>query len=151
MDILQRIWRLLSSGLKWHLLWLWHDKFMIGVSVCAFNSEQHVLLCRHRFWASGSWGLPSGYANKGETLESAVIREVEEELGLSLEVTKLLRLRSGFKLRIEATFLGHIQSGTPVPNRREILEAKYFDLNELPTGLLESHGELISLAQQHLK
>lgn len=124
---------------------------MIGVSVCAFNTEQRVLLCRHRFWAPGSWGLPSGYANRGETLEAAIIREVEEELGLRLEVNKLIRLHSGYKLRIETTFLGYIKSGTPVPNRREIIEAKYFDPNQLPDGLLESHRDLIVLAQQQLK
>lgn len=52
-----------------------------------FNSKKEILFI-HR---NGKWDLPKGKAEKKEDMETAAIREVEEETGVTgLEITKFL-------------------------------------------------------------
>src|SRR5581483_2231352 len=96
-----KIWRLLHGPLQWYLLWFLHHKFIIGVSGIILDEQNRVLLLRHRYWRAGSWGLPGGYAERSETLEETLCREVREETGYAIEVTKHLGIVSGYKLRLE--------------------------------------------------
>lgn len=41
-----------------------------------------VILARNRRWPENMFGLISGFLEKGETPEAAILREVQEELGL---------------------------------------------------------------------
>lgn len=40
-------------------------------------------------YMNGLWGLPGGRVERGEALMDAAVREVEEEMGLSVEMTSL--------------------------------------------------------------
>lgn len=144
-EILSKIWNLFQSNTKWHLLWIFHNKFMIGVSGIVFNKDQKILLLKHRFWKKDSWGLPSGYIKKRETLEHGLAREVKEETGLNIKVDRLININSGFKLRIECTFVGQCEDMIIQDkiNEGEILDAKFYSVDELPVGLLETHRKLI--------
>jgi len=147
--ILAKIWGPLQSNYKWHILWAFHDKFMIGVSGVIFDKDDNVLLLKHRFWKKDSWGLPSGYTQKREKLEDGIKREIEEETKLKVTIAKLLNLNSGFKLRIECTYIGYCDdTSTFSANTNEILDAKFFPTNNLPKGLLDTHKKLIELAVQ---
>jgi 8-oxo-dGTP diphosphatase len=148
--ILVRIWKLLRGSFQWYILWLAHDKFIIGVSGVVLNDAGEILLLRHRYWKAGSWGLPSGYTNKSERLEEALAREVREETRYSIETLRQLRLVSGYKLRLEVSFLGRITGGTLKIDPNEVLEARFFPPTQLPDGLLESHRELVKLALPHI-
>lgn len=144
--LLVRIWRLLRGTPQWYILWLAHRKFIIGVSGVVTNDQGQILLLRHRFWRPGSWGLPSGYANRSETLENTLRREVREETGLEIQVTRFLRMVSGFRLRLEVSFLSHLSGGTLRLDPKEVIEARFFSQDALPEGLLPSHREIIKLA-----
>ena len=145
--LLVKIWKLFGGYLQWRTLWLFHSKFIIGVSTVILNQDRQVLLLRHTFWKTGSWGLPSGYANSGEALEDTVRRELKEETNLDVTIERLLRINSGFKLRLEATFLGRLSGGKMILDPKEVIEAKFFNLEELPSGLLASHKEIIEKYQ----
>jgi ADP-ribose pyrophosphatase YjhB (NUDIX family) len=54
--------------------------------------DNRLLLVKQRVSAERAWSLPGGRVEQGETLESAIVRELEEETGLSTEVVKLLYL-----------------------------------------------------------
>ncbi len=144
-DFVLRLWRSLRGVSQWYVLWFLHDKFMVGVSGVIEDGEGRILLLRHRFWKEGSWGLPGGYANKGERLEETVKREVREETGYEVEVMGLLRVVSGYRLRVEASYRGKFVGGVEHLDGREVLEARFFKRDELPASILPSHRELIRL------
>lgn len=142
-SFLVRIWKLIRGPLQWYLLWLMHDKFIIGVSGVVLDRENQILLLRHQYWKEGSWGLPSGYAKKTERLEDAFAREVFEETGYIIKTEFLLRIKSGYRLRLEVSYLGYLVGGNLQLDGREVLEARFFPMDELPKGLLQSHREII--------
>lgn len=142
--LIAKLWRLIRSPLQWRVLWLWHAKFMVGVTGVVRDDQGQVLLLKHRLWPEGrQWGLPTGYANKSETFEDTIVREVREETGLSVRVHQLVHLRSGYKLRVEVAYEAESMGGTLTVDSFEILEAKWFSPTDLPNGLQESHRSLI--------
>ncbi|MCW2880949.1 MAG: hydrolase [Sphaerisporangium sp.] len=144
-----RLWRLLRGPLQWRVLWIRHAKFMVGVTGVVRDADGNVLLLKHRFWPEGvQWGLPSGYANKGETFEDTVVREVREETGLHVRVRQLCYLKSGYRLRVEAAYEAEATGGTIGIDSFEILEARWFSPDSLPEGIQESHRLLINGKQE---
>jgi ADP-ribose pyrophosphatase YjhB (NUDIX family) len=143
-ELLTRLWRL-GKPLQWRFLWLMHPKFICGVTGVVRDGDGRVLLLRHRLWPPArQWGFPTGYANKGERHEDTIAREVREETGLSVKAGRLLKVRSGFKYRIEvyyeATLTGGLDSLSLDP--KEILEARLFSIDDLPAGMPQAHQEL---------
>jgi 8-oxo-dGTP diphosphatase len=143
-DLLARLWRL-GRPLQWRFLWLAHAKFICGITGVVHDGNGRVLLLRHRLWPPGrQWGFPTGYANKGERHEDTIIREVREETGLNVKAGRLLKVRSGYRYRIEAyyeaTLIGGLDGLTL--DQKEVLEARLFELTDLPTGMPEAHREL---------
>ncbi|MFF2626920.1 NUDIX domain-containing protein [Kitasatospora griseola] len=144
-----KLWRIIRGPMQWRVLWVWHAKFMVGVTGIVRDDEGRVLLLKHRLWPEGrQWGLPSGYANKGESFEETVVREVREETGLTVKVGELAYLKSGFKLRLEVAYEAMLVGGRIEVESFEILEARWFSPDDLPEGLQESHRELIHRQRQ---
>jgi 8-oxo-dGTP diphosphatase len=77
----------------------------LAVGAVVLREDGAVLLVRRaRPPAVGSWTLPGGKVEAGETLEQAIAREVHEETGLRVEVGAILETlvleREGFSYRI---------------------------------------------------
>ncbi|NDI35745.1 NUDIX hydrolase [Chengkuizengella sediminis] len=49
-----------------------------------------ILLVKQNVTSDRIWSLPGGRVEQGETLEEAIVREIEEETGLTTKVLKLL-------------------------------------------------------------
>ncbi|MEZ0074404.1 NUDIX domain-containing protein [Planotetraspora sp. GP83] len=144
-SLIARLWRSIGGSLQWRILWIFHAKFMVGVTGIVRDEDGRVLLLRHRLWPEGrQWGLPTGYAIKGETFQDTVVREVREETGLAVRPGELVQLKSGYRLRVEVAYEAEFVSGTVKIDSLEILEAKWFAASDLPEGLLESHRRLIA-------
>lgn len=144
--LLSRVWHRLAGRYQWRLLWLTQAKFMVGVAGVVFDESGRVLLLRHRFWPEGSWGLPGGYARRREVLTDALARELGEETGYRIDEVKVLEVVSGYRLRMEVVFTASLAGGSFERDDREVLEARFFDPDALPEGLLVSHRALIRQA-----
>ena len=143
--ILARVWRLGGQRWRWRVLWLVNPTFMVGVTGVVFNDAGQVLLLRHRFWRANSWGLPSGMAKRGETMEDAFAREVREETALEIGDIRLVREVSGFRLRVELHYAARITGGTLTLDAREILAAEFFAPDALPDGLMQGHRKTVRM------
>ena len=67
---------------------------MAVVAVALIAADRRVLMQRRRPEAQhgGLWEFPGGKVEAAETLTSALVREIEEELGLTLEADDLVPL-----------------------------------------------------------
>lgn len=61
----------------------------IAVSAAIFRAEKILLVRRARSPAKGFYSLPGGRVEFGESLEVALLREVEEETALTIEILGL--------------------------------------------------------------
>jgi 8-oxo-dGTP pyrophosphatase MutT (NUDIX family) len=96
------------------------------------------LLCRRAAKMNrhaGQWALPGGKVDEGETPETAALREVEEELGLTLDPTQVLGIlddygtRSGFVMTPIVVWGG--ADAELVPDPREVAHVLRIGLHEL--------------------
>ena len=80
----------------------------------------------------GYWAPPSGTIEPGESQEAAVIREVREEVGLTVRpVVKLWESLSLSGTHTLHWWRADYVDGTLVLNRREAAEARWVDLAEI--------------------
>src|ERR1041385_3852268 len=64
-------------------------KISVGcIAVIYDDMHQHILLTRRT--DNGLWCLPGGRVDPGESVEETCIREVREETGLEVEVTRFI-------------------------------------------------------------
>ena len=114
-------------------------KIRLGCSAAIFNEEGKVLLTRRQ--DNGQWCMPSGGMEAGESVEEAILREVFEETGLRVRVTRLVGVYSdpnqlvvyqdGNKVQIVALhFQAEIVSGT-LGLSDETSDFGYFSLEEM--------------------
>ncbi|MFF5101579.1 NUDIX hydrolase [Streptomyces sp. NPDC000134] len=131
-QLLVRLWRALRP-VQGRLMWCLNAKFVVGVTGVVRDGEGRVLLLRHRMWPPGrQWGLPSGFAHKGEDFRRTVVREVKEETGLDVTVGELVMLNSGLRTRLEVAYEARLAGGELRLDPMEILEARWCRPEELP-------------------
>jgi 8-oxo-dGTP diphosphatase len=62
----------------------------VGVGAVARLGDALLLVRRGHGPGAGSWSVPGGHVEMGETLHEALVREVEEETGLEVVVDRFL-------------------------------------------------------------
>jgi 8-oxo-dGTP diphosphatase len=93
---------------------------------------------------SGLWSFPAGYVNRGEVLEEAAVREVDEELGLSVQLTGLVGVYSQRDNPVVlVVYAGEIQAGQPRPDGHEVSEVRWFPLDGLPADMAFPHDRRV--------
>lgn len=63
---------------------VWDNPLPVVIALVSYQDQ--ILLARNAQWPAGRYSFISGYLEKGEAPEQAVVREVKEELGLDAEV-----------------------------------------------------------------
>jgi NAD+ diphosphatase len=89
-----------------------------------------ILLARNKEWPEKIFGLITGFLEKGETPETAVKREVREELGLDSEIVELVGIYSFFEknqliITYQLSAPGEIKLGD------ELAEIKWIPIDKL--------------------
>jgi ADP-ribose pyrophosphatase YjhB (NUDIX family) len=95
-----------------------NTRVRVGVGVIVLDSRGWILLEKRS--DCGMWGLPGGKIEPGESVTEAAVREVKEETGLNVEITRLLGVYSEPESHI-VTFL---DNGDVVHLVDILLEAK---------------------------
>ena len=106
----------------------------------------------------GKWGLPSGYANRNERVEEAVLRELKEETGWDGKVISLFRINSephrpndAERQNIALEFLIEPTDETGEPDWEQT-EVKWFDLGQISLDEMAfDHGDTIKLLIEYQK
>jgi len=128
------------------LLFATNDHFLIGVVGLLTDQNDRVLLLEHRFRTPWRWGLPGGFINRGESINSGLKRELLEEVGLAIEVDPQpldweMNGRGGY---LSLTLKGRVPH--PPTNLEirsaEILSGGFFGPDELPEDLYPYHRTL---------
>jgi len=106
----------------------------VGVSAVVVR-EGKILLVRYAYGQRrGQWTLPGGYAGHDETLDQAVVRELREETNLAGEARGIVAVRTRTTAEGGAVFVGfrvQCDTGDPLPDGREVDEARFFSRDEL--------------------
>ena len=116
------------------------------------NDTTYVLLIqRKKDPFKDCWAIPGGFVDEGETLEQAVVRELEEET--SIQITNLKQLhtfsdpkRDPRKRIISAAFYTVINKNDVNPVAADdASNLSWFNINELPV-LAFDHEEILNMA-----
>lgn len=110
--------------------------------------EESVLLIKRR--DVPVWVLPGGGIEEGESGEDAIIRECKEEIGVQVEVVRLVATYTGgFFIKPVYLFECKVVTGLIFPGI-EAKEASYFPLTNLPKQIPPPFEEFIQDARKHL-
>lgn len=106
---------------------------IIGVAVI-WNDQKQILIDRRRSEGvlGGLWEFPGGKIEPGETIEECIKREIQEELGIAIEVGEhLITIDHAYThLRVTLT-VHHCRHLTGVPQPIECNEIRWVTLDEI--------------------
>jgi ADP-ribose pyrophosphatase YjhB (NUDIX family) len=109
--------------------------FTVGALVLVRRGAR-VMLVRQR--NTGAWALPGGLLARGEDADSALLRELGEELGIAVDLATVGPpvgvVVDPRPRRVDVLYVLDVPDGTPPPAGRspEVLETGWFELGALP-------------------
>ena len=109
--------------------------YNVGVGGAVVRDGRLLLVRRLSRRGHGNWQVPGGFVEQDETIEKAVVREVEEEAGVTAEVQGVLGIRNRYDEdggnSIYVVMLLNGLSGEPKPDMTEVDRAEFFTLEEI--------------------
>ncbi|MDA0264915.1 MAG: NUDIX domain-containing protein [Chloroflexi bacterium] len=109
--------------------------YNVGVGGAVVDDGRSLLVRRASRRGRGNWQIPGGFVEQNETMELAVVREVEEEAGVTATVQGVLGIRNRYDEEggnsLYVVMLLDPKSGAPNPDMKEVDRAEYFSLAEI--------------------
>ena len=109
--------------------------YNLGVGGAVVKDGRLLLVRRASRRGRGNWQIPGGFVEQDETMEQAVVREVQEEAGVTAEVVGVLGIRNRYdEDNGNSMYVIHALrpvSGEPTPDAQEVDMAGYFSLEEI--------------------
>jgi len=102
----------------------------VPVVAAIVEMDGKVILARNKEWPGKMFGLITGFLEKGEALETAVKREVKEELGLDSEIKELVGVYSFFE-RNQLIVAYHLSATGEIKLGDELAEVKSIPIDKL--------------------
>lgn len=137
----------IASGVRRAYWFIFRPK-TTGVK-CLIEYDNSYLFIKHGYGSRMyNWNLPGGGLKKNESVESAVKREVFEELGIELSnVIELKKYTSSFEYKVDTIHCFHSKAITKsmIINKNEIADAQWFPKNNLPENLARSIKESLEV------
>ena len=130
-----------------------HRPLLLTGAVVIVDSAGDILL-QQRDYPQGSWGLPGGLMELGESTEQTAKREVFEETGLKVGKLELLNVYSGAKhfsvakngdqfYVVTIAYLCKDYEGDIQIDGSESVDVRFFGSDKLPEKMVGSHHEMI--------
>ena len=118
----------------------------IGCEVFLIKNNAVLLGKRKNCYGDGTWGLPGGHLEYGESVIECAKRELKEELGIEGLELKLISVIDNIDERghyvhisfLLKRFLGEIQCMEP----DLCYEWKFFDISILPEDIFKPHQKI---------
>lgn len=101
-----------------------------GAHVLVEDAEGRILVVRSTYMGPG-WMLPGGRVERGETPETAAVRETREETGIEVAVDRLVLVEAYRPKDVSFVFRGAVIGGRLDPQLGEVAEAGWLMRDEL--------------------
>ena len=120
----------------------------IQLAGCVIVDEFERMLLLHRSTDSHThWEMPGGKVESGETAEAAAVREVSEELGISVRLVKSLgecQFEEGINGYQYHWFHAVIEHGKPTVQEPDTFDdLDYFDLDDMMEMALSANMKIL--------
>jgi 8-oxo-dGTP diphosphatase len=133
---------------------------MVTVDAVVFTKADDktkvLLINRGKEPFKGKWALPGGFIDMDEELEDAVVRELEEETGLTGVRLEQMRTfgtvgRDPRGRQITIVFMGIVtEEQTKIKAGDDAAQAQWFDIEKLPDDMAFDHDEVVRFAIEKL-
>lgn len=137
-----------------------HQNIKIAVDAVVFGYTQgslKILLIQQKFSSpKNQWALPGGFVKNEETLDEAVLRELEEETGVHVNYLEQLYSFGAVKRDSRARVVSVAYMALINPKNYTIKadtdakDVKWFDLKDVPK-LAFDHNSILEKAKERLK
>lgn len=123
----------------------------VGCGAAIIEDGKLLLVLRRKDPEAQHWGLPGGKLDLYETVADATIREIAEELGITITLTSLLCIvdqidRPRASHWVAPVFRATIQTGTPaIQEPHALADWGWFPLTALPTPLTEATRQALAM------
>lgn len=132
----------IPSRLREFALYTINHKFIVGVLAVITNDKGELLLVHHTYYKEHAWGLPGGAAKK-ENLINSIERELDEEMGCTININYQIGVFHDGSRRLELLFDCSIID-INFKGSTEVDKYQYFRLDQLP-GIAYHHKPILNI------
>ena len=119
-------------------------KMPVAVYIILQNDKDEVLLMRRKNtgFMDGLWSIPSGHVEFGESIITAIIRETNEEIGVSIKakninIKHIMNRKSNVDIYIDFFFICNKWNGIIKNNEpHKCSEIKWCNIEKLPRNVI---------------
>jgi 8-oxo-dGTP diphosphatase len=128
----------------------------VDVVIVTRDPDPRVLLIRRKKDPfAGTWALPGGFVDPGETLAAAAARELREETGVvGMNLEQLAAFgdpgRDPRGWTVSVAFLARVDAGTKATAADDAAEAGWYPLDTPPQPLAFDHDKILARARARL-
>ncbi len=119
---------------------------------CVLENQGKILFIKNTYSEKNLWNLPGGGIKKNETLEEAIKREIKEETGI--KISNLINIGNylnnrNYKRDTVYCYHSKTEEENILINKNEILEARWFQKEEIPKNLTQSTKDILELLKNY--
>ncbi len=106
----------------------WNNPIPVVAALVLYNGNY--IVARNSDWPEGIFSVITGYLEQKEAPEDAVLREVEEELGLKGKIKRHIG-NYGFKKKNQVILCYEVEAAGNIKTNHELVECKELSPDEL--------------------